>query len=65
MLDRALSSLWMAYQPIVRAGDSSVFAYEALLRADEPMLPHPGAVLEAAERADRLHEGARSERAVL
>jgi len=63
MLDRALSSLWMAYQPIVRAGDSSLFAYEALMRVDEPMLPHPGAVLDAAERADRIHDVGRAVRA--
>jgi EAL domain-containing protein (putative c-di-GMP-specific phosphodiesterase class I) len=61
-LDRALASLWMAYQPIVRAVDSTVFAYEALLRADEPMLPHPGAVLDAAERAGRLHDVGRAVR---
>jgi len=63
MLDRALSSLWMAYQPIVRAVDSSLFAYEALMRVDEPMLPHPGAVLDAAERADRIHDVGRAVRA--
>jgi EAL domain-containing protein (putative c-di-GMP-specific phosphodiesterase class I) len=55
-LDRALDSLWMAFQPIVRATDGSVFAQEALMRSNEPALPHPGAVLEAAERAGRLHE---------
>jgi EAL domain-containing protein (putative c-di-GMP-specific phosphodiesterase class I)/ActR/RegA family two-component response regulator len=53
-LDRALSSLWMAYQPIVRARDSTLFAYEALMRAEEPLLSHPVAVLAAAERAGRL-----------
>ena len=63
MLDRALSSLWMAYQPIVRASDSSVFAFEALMRVEEPMLPHPGAVLDAAERADRIHDVGRAVRA--
>ncbi len=55
-LDRALSSLWMAYQPIVRASNSTVLAYEALMRVEEPQLPHPGAVLDAAARAGRLHE---------
>ncbi|HTA91759.1 MAG TPA: EAL domain-containing protein [Polyangiaceae bacterium] len=62
MLDRALSSLWMAYQPIVRAVDSTVVAYEALMRVEEPTLPHPGAVLDAAERAGRIHEVGRSVR---
>jgi EAL domain-containing protein (putative c-di-GMP-specific phosphodiesterase class I) len=53
-LERAIQSLWMAYQPIVRAKDRSVFGYEALLRSSEPSLPHPGAVLDAAERVGRL-----------
>src|SRR5262249_54327086 len=30
--------------------------YEALLRSGEPSLPHPGAVLDAAERLDRLDQ---------
>jgi len=61
-LDRALSSLWTAYQPIVHAREPSVFAYEALVRADEPMLPHPGAVLLAAERSGRIHDVGRAVR---
>lgn len=51
---RALESLWMAYQPIVRSTDGSVYGYEALLRSREAALPHPGAVLDAAERLDML-----------
>lgn len=51
---RALDSLWMAYQPIVRASDRSLFGYEALLRSEEKSLPHPGAVLDAAERLGQL-----------
>ena len=62
ILDRALSSLWMAYQPIVRADDSTTIAYEALMRVDEPMLPNPGAVLRAAERVDRIHDVGRAVR---
>jgi EAL domain-containing protein (putative c-di-GMP-specific phosphodiesterase class I) len=62
MLDRAISTLWTAYQPIVRAVDSSIFAYEALMRVEEPMLPHPGAVLAAAERAARVHDVGRAVR---
>jgi EAL domain-containing protein (putative c-di-GMP-specific phosphodiesterase class I) len=53
--DGALDTLWMAYQPIVRA-DRSVVGYEALLRSDEASLPHPGAVIDAAERLERLAE---------
>jgi EAL domain-containing protein (putative c-di-GMP-specific phosphodiesterase class I) len=52
--ERALATLWMAFQPIVRAADRSVFGYEALLRSTEPSLPHPAAVLDAAERLNGL-----------
>lgn len=52
--ERALASLSMAYQPIVRAADGSVFGYEALMRPGDPDLPHPGAMLDAAERLHRL-----------
>jgi EAL domain-containing protein (putative c-di-GMP-specific phosphodiesterase class I) len=54
--DRALDSLWMAFHPIVRPRDSYVYGYEALLRTDERNLPHPGAVVDAAERLGRLLE---------
>jgi EAL domain-containing protein (putative c-di-GMP-specific phosphodiesterase class I) len=52
--DSALGSLWPAFQPIVSANGMWPFGYEALLRTDEPSLPHPGAVLDAAERLDQL-----------
>jgi EAL domain-containing protein (putative c-di-GMP-specific phosphodiesterase class I) len=52
--DSALSTLWMAFQPIVRAGDGGVFGYEALLRSDEPSLIRPDLVVDAAERLDAL-----------
>jgi EAL domain-containing protein (putative c-di-GMP-specific phosphodiesterase class I) len=54
-LDRALSTMWLAFQPIVRASDRSLYGYEALLRSREATLPHPGAVLDAAERLGRIH----------
>jgi EAL domain-containing protein (putative c-di-GMP-specific phosphodiesterase class I) len=60
---RALDSLWMAYQPIVSWSHRNVFGYEALLRSREPLLPHPGAMLDAAERLDRLHDLGRTIRA--
>lgn len=60
---RVLTSFWMAYQPIVRWSDRRVFAYEALLRSTEPTLPHPGAVLDAAERLGRLPDLGRAVRA--
>jgi EAL domain-containing protein (putative c-di-GMP-specific phosphodiesterase class I) len=52
--ERALDGLWMAFQPIIRPLDRSVFGYEALLRSEEPSLPTPGHVLDAAERLDQL-----------
>jgi EAL domain-containing protein (putative c-di-GMP-specific phosphodiesterase class I) len=53
--ERALASVWIAYQPIVRAADGVEQAREALLRADEPMLQNPLAFFQAAERLDRVH----------
>ncbi len=52
--DSALDSLWMAFQPIVRARDGSVYGYEALLRTEEPTLIRPDLVVDAAERLDAL-----------
>jgi len=60
-LDRALQSLWMAYQPIVH-GSGLAYGFEALLRCEEPILPHPGAVLKAAERVRRTHDVGRAVR---
>jgi EAL domain-containing protein (putative c-di-GMP-specific phosphodiesterase class I) len=54
--ERAMDSLFMAFQPIVSWSNRTVFAYEALLRSREPSLPHAGAVLDAAERLDRVHD---------
>jgi EAL domain-containing protein (putative c-di-GMP-specific phosphodiesterase class I) len=61
--ERALEGLHVAYQPIVSWSGRSVYAFEALLRSGEPSLPHPGAVLEAAERLGRVHELGRKIRA--
>lgn len=52
----ALETLWIAYQPIVCAGAQTVFGHEALLRSTEPSLPHPGAVIDAAERLGELEK---------
>ena len=54
--DRALETMWMAFQPIVDPGRGRLFGYEALMRANEPSLPHPGAILDAAERLERVRE---------
>jgi CheY-like chemotaxis protein len=61
--ERALDTLWMAYQPIIRVADRSLFGYEALLRSEEKALPHPGAILDAAERLERLDDLGRRIRA--
>ncbi len=60
--DRALRSLWMAYQPIVRT-DGTLFAYEALVRSEEAGLSSAGDILDAAERLQRLTDLGRSVRA--
>ena len=52
----ALATLRLVFQPILRAEDGTVFGYEALTRTDEPSIPHPGALFEAAERLGRVHE---------
>ena len=53
--ESALGNLWMAFQPIVQASENGdVHGYEALMRSAEPALPHPGAVLDAAERLGAL-----------
>jgi len=54
--EAALATLWMAYQPIVRSADGSVYAYEALMRTESKSLPHPGAMLSAAESLGRLDD---------
>ena len=59
----ALDSLWMAYQPIVSWSRREVFGFEALLRSHESALPHPGAILDAAERLERLPDLGRAIRA--
>jgi EAL domain-containing protein (putative c-di-GMP-specific phosphodiesterase class I)/ActR/RegA family two-component response regulator len=51
---RALTGLWVAYQPIVNWDTRSLYGYEALVRTTEPTLPHPGALLDAAERLGKL-----------
>jgi EAL domain-containing protein (putative c-di-GMP-specific phosphodiesterase class I) len=52
--ERALETMWIAFQPIVDAKRRRIFGYEALMRSTEASLPHPGAILSAAERLDRL-----------
>jgi len=56
MFERALQSVWMAFQPVVSWRRRRVLAYEALLRSTEPKLSNPCALLSAAERLDRVVE---------
>lgn len=52
----ALSTLWMAYQPIVAADSRVTMGYEALLRTKSDVLRGPPAVLSAAEKLGTVHE---------
>ncbi len=52
--ERALTTLSMVFQPIVHARSWHMFGYEALLRSKDEDLPHPGALLDAAERLNRI-----------
>lgn len=62
---RALRSLHLAFQPIVRSQDGSVFAWEALLRTTEPKVSGPLAFIEMAERLGRVRELSRTIRAAV
>ena len=60
--ERALSTVWMAFQPILELPTKKVFAYEALLRCDEPSLKRPDLLIATAERLDRVHQLGRTVR---
>jgi EAL domain-containing protein (putative c-di-GMP-specific phosphodiesterase class I) len=53
-LGRCLATLALHFQPIVHASTRTRFGYEALLRSSDKSLPHPGAMLDAAERLERI-----------
>jgi EAL domain-containing protein (putative c-di-GMP-specific phosphodiesterase class I) len=54
--DRALSGVYMVYQPIVYWPERKIFGYEALVRSSEKELPHPGALFGAADKLDRSRD---------
>lgn len=54
--ERAMPTLRLVFQPIVSAKRRRIVAYEALLRVDEPALPSPPALLDAARTLGRIHE---------
>jgi len=60
---RGLESLWLAFQPIVRATDGAIFGWEALVRTSEPTLMQASAVVSAAEALERLVDLGRAVRA--
>lgn len=60
--DRALGSLWMAFQPIVSLAAHGPIAYEALMRSREPGFQNPMAMLDYAERSGRMPELGRAVR---
>jgi len=61
-LGRAMETLWIAYQPIVSWSQRATFAYEALVRNEEPTLRSPPDLFEAAERLGRLQDLGRAVR---
>jgi EAL domain-containing protein (putative c-di-GMP-specific phosphodiesterase class I) len=62
-LNRCLATIAMQFQPIVYAKTRERFGYEALLRCTDRALPHPGAILDAAERLERIPTLGRAVRA--
>jgi EAL domain-containing protein (putative c-di-GMP-specific phosphodiesterase class I) len=54
LFDDGLQKLWVAFQPVCRAGDGTVFGYEGLLRSDHPPVRSPLAFLEVAERIGKV-----------
>ena len=52
--ERALESVWMAFQPILRSTDRSIFGYEALLRVDDEEIEGPGMLFDLASKLGRV-----------
>lgn len=53
---RALSSLYLAWQPVVRSSDGSVHGHEAFARTLEPSLAAPSALFDVARDLERIVE---------
>lgn len=62
---RALESLWIAYQPIVQWPQGTIYGHEAFVRSSEPTLARPMRLFEAAERLGRVQELGRAIRAAV
>ncbi|MFN7988983.1 MAG: EAL domain-containing protein [Thermoanaerobaculia bacterium] len=59
---RALSELYLAWQPVVRAADGSVHGHEAFVRTLEPSLGDPAAFLSVARELGRTADLGRAVR---
>ncbi len=64
-LSAALAQVWMAWQPIVDVSTGAIFAYEALIRTEEPTLRRPDILIGAAERLGRIHDLGRTVRSAV
>ncbi|MBX3203543.1 MAG: EAL domain-containing protein [Labilithrix sp.] len=62
--ERALDTLTIHFQPIVDRRTQRTAGFEALMRPKEPDVPHPGAMLQLAERVGRLDEMGRRVREI-
>lgn len=63
--DAALAQAWMAFQPIFDVATDRIFAYEALVRTDEPSLASADLMIATAERLGRIHELGRTVRGLV
>jgi EAL domain-containing protein (putative c-di-GMP-specific phosphodiesterase class I) len=62
VFDRAMQSLWIAYQSVLSWKHQQSVACEALLRSSEPAMANPCVLLSAAERLGRMAELGRAVR---
>ena len=62
LFDRAMASVYLTYQPIIRTRNGTVFGWEALLRTREPAVDGPLAFIALAEGLGRVRELSRSVR---
>ncbi len=60
----ALDQSWIALQPVVSTSTRAAIGHECLLRSRSTELPHPGVILEAAERLGALQALGRRIRAM-
>jgi EAL domain-containing protein (putative c-di-GMP-specific phosphodiesterase class I) len=56
IFEQAVGTMALHFQPIVLSEDHRLFGYEALLRTNNPNLPSPGDMFDAAERLNRVEK---------